>query len=347
MLFISSVVQSATSPLQGKHTVMGLLAALLSVLAIFTRYMIVFQRYDASSAATLVTLKMTQTIVSPVIYWSFFNLTIALVHPSQHTYPSPGLQSVNGSDPTGGCTDPIIFHGIGLCRLGNSSLVDGSIPTLPLSLVGVNNWAAGLFTVNRSGKTSIEIGFELSTSICLIQVELELFNCPEWGIAAPNITVYTWVTFPGLLPSPRAIATRLGGVTTLTSTSCNSITRVLIPLQQSGSAQFYYLEFTFDGAPSVQWVHLAEVRFFDSIPPPIPTTSSTGAPTGIQCCIPTTCKAVVSMSIGHTSHKINACVWPLKISQQLFLWIVLPCCVLYLLYWCAQAPNVFYFTCIM
>ena len=211
-----------------------------------------------------------------------FNLTIALVHPSRLTYPSPGLQSVNGSDPTGGCTDPTIsrFPGVGVCCTGNSSLVDGSVPTLPPSLVGANDWAAGLFTVNRSGRTSIEIGFNL-INIRLVQVELELFNCPEWGIAAPNITVYTWVTFPGLLPSPRAIATRLGGVTTLTSTSCNSITRVLIPLQQISSAPFYYLEFTFDGAPSVQWVHLAEVRFFDSIPPSTPATSSMSSPTGI------------------------------------------------------------------
>jgi len=144
----------------------------------------------------------------------------------------------------------------------------------------VNDWAAGLFTVNRSGRTSIEIGFELSTSIHLINVELELFNCPEWGIAAPNVTVYTWVVFPGLLPSPRAIATRLGGTTTLNSTSCDSITRVLIPLQQNGAARFYFLEFTFDGAPSVQWVHLAEVRFFNSIPPSTPSTSSMSSPTG-------------------------------------------------------------------
>jgi len=144
----------------------------------------------------------------------------------------------------------------------------------------VKNWAAGLFTVNRSGRTSIEIGFVLSTSIRLVQVELELFNCPEWGIAAPNITVYTWLVFPGLLPSPRVIATRLGGVTTLNSASCDSITQVLIPLQQNGGARSYYLDFTFDGAPNVQWVHLAEVRFFDSIPPPTSTTSSMSAPTG-------------------------------------------------------------------
>ena len=217
--------------------------------------------------------------MSPVIVSIILNLTIALVQPTQHTYPSPGLQSVNGSDPTGGCTNSTIsrFPGVGVCRTGNSSLVDGSIPTLPPSLVGVNDWAAGLFTVNRSGKTSIEIGFELSINILLVQVELELFNCPEWGIAAPNITVYTWNVFPGLLPSSRALATRLGGVTTLNSTSCDSITRVLIPLQQNSPAGFYYLEFTFDGAPSVQWVHLAEVRFFDSIASPTPTTSSSAS----------------------------------------------------------------------
>jgi len=175
----------------------------------------------------------------------------------------------------------------------------------------VNNWAAGLFTVNRSRRTSIEIGFELSISVHLIQVELELFNCPEWGIAAPNITVYIWNVFPGLLPSPRTIATRLGGVTTLNSTSCDSITRVLIPLQPYGGARSYYLDFTFDGAPGVQWVHLAEVRFFDSIPPPIPTTSSMGVPTGIECCIPTLAKQLLSMSGRHTSHK---CMCMTKIS---------------------------------
>ena len=209
----------------------------------------------------------------PVIVSIILNLTIALVQPTQHTYPSPGLQSVNGSDPTGGCTDPTIFNGIGVCRLGSSSLVDGSIPTLPPSLVGVNNWAAGLFTVNRSGRTSIVIGFEL-TAVRLIQVELQLFNCPEWGIAAPKITVYAWNAFP-VLPSPpdRVLATRLGGVTTLSTTSCDSIIGVLIPLQQNGDERFYYLEFTFDGAPSVQWVHLAEVWFFNS-------TSSVSAPTG-------------------------------------------------------------------
>jgi len=219
-----------------------------------------------------------------VIVSIILNLSIALVQPIQHTYPCPGLQSVNGSDPTGGCTstNSTLLHGISLCHLGTSSLVDGSIPTLPPSLVGVNNWATGLFTVNRSRRTSFEIGFDLNISVCLIQVELELFNCPEWGITAPNITVYTWVAFPAMLPSPRMIATRLGGVTTLNSTSCDSITRVLIPLQQIGSAKFYYLDFTFDGAPSVQWVHLAEVRLFDSIPSPIPvpTTSSMSAPTG-------------------------------------------------------------------
>ena len=194
---------------------------------------------------------------------------------------------MNGSDPNGGCTNQGTFNGIGFCRLGNSSLVDGSIPTLPPSLVGVSDWANGLFTVNRSRRPSTEIGFELSTSSRLIQVELDIFNCPEWGIAAPNVTVYTLGIFPASLNSTSGgLVTRLGGVTTLSSTSCDSITRVLIPLQQNESARNYYLEFTFDGAPSVQWVHLAEVRFFDSTstPPPTSTTTSVSAPTGKHNC---------------------------------------------------------------
>ena len=157
--------------------------------------------------------------------------------------------------------------------------MDGVVPTLPSSLVGVSNWAAGLFTVNRTGGTSIEIGFNFGRPVELTQIELDLFNCPEWSIAAPSITVYRWTLFPATLPTPRTFATRLGSVTTLDSTSCDSITTVLIPLQQTVNSVFYYLEFTFDDAPSVQWVHLAEVRFFNSTPP-TPTTNTMSTDTG-------------------------------------------------------------------
>ena len=200
----------------------------------------------------------------------------ALVYPTRYTYPSTGLQSVNGSASNGGCTNSTTTSvtGVSLCLSGNSSLVDGAVPTLSSSLVGMSNWAAGLFTVNRNGETVIEIGFELRRP-AIERIELDLFNCPEWGTAAPNITVYMWRLFPATLPTPRRFATRLGSVTTLDSTSCDSITTVLIPLQQTVNLMIYYLEFTFDEAPSVQWVHLAEVRFFNSTPPTPTTTMST------------------------------------------------------------------------
>ena len=188
---------------------------------------------------------------------------------------------MNGSASNGGCTNSTTTSvtGLSLCRSDNSSLVDGVVPTLPPSLVGANDWAAGLFTVNRNGGTFIEIGFEFVRSVGkLIQIELDLFNCPEWGIAAPNISVYSYSLFAAWLP-PRTIITHIGSVTTLNSTSCDSITTVLIPLQQTIYSIIYYLEFTFDDAPSVQWVHLAEIRFFNSTPP-TPTTNTMSTDTG-------------------------------------------------------------------
>ena len=204
----------------------------------------------------------------------------ALVHPTQHTYPTDGVKPVNGSASNGGCTNSSTtsFTGLSLCRSGNSSLVDGLVPTLPPSLVGVNDWAAGLFTVNRNGGTSIELGFQFGRSVELTQIELDLFNCPEWNIAAPNISVYSYSLFPGMLP-PRTIITHIGSVTTLNSTSCDSIITVLVALRSEDTSR-YYLEFTFNGAPSVQWVHLAEVRFFNSTPP-TPTSKTMSTDTGM------------------------------------------------------------------
>ena len=204
----------------------------------------------------------------------------ALVHPTRHTYPTTGLQSANGSASNGGCTNPSTTSvtGLSLCRSGNSSLVDGVVPTLPPSLAGVNDWAAGLFTVNRNGGTFIEIGFDFVRSVELTQIELDLFNCPEWAIAAPNISVYSYGLFPAMLP-PRTIITHIGSVTTLNSTSCDSIVTVLVALQSEDTSR-YYLEFTFDDAPSVQWAHLAEVRFFNSTPP-TPTTNTMSTDRGM------------------------------------------------------------------
>ena len=190
---------------------------------------------------------------------------------NQHTLPG-GLQSVNGSDPNGGCSR--LTSGRQICAEldegGTSDLTDCVIP----SLGGFQtNWAAGLFTVNTSGQ-SFHIGFEFNGPVNFTRVELDLFNCPEWGIAAQSITVYE--NNFGILNFVAAAATELGRRTT-TATSCTSIVRVVIPLElPQNPTTVNVIDFTFDNtATSIQWVHIAEVRFLEDEGTQCPTPTST------------------------------------------------------------------------
>ena len=168
---------------------------------------------------------------------------------------------MNGSDPKGKCTYPQSndrFCG-GLNVGGTSDLVDRQVPSLRTFQ---DNWAAGLFTVNRSAQSSFHIGFAFNRTVNFTKVELDLFNCPEWGIAAPSITVYT---YNDILNFDRGVATALHPVLTIdAATSCNSTVTVCIPLQLPQNPQpIYIIDFTFNNThDNIQWVHIAEVRFF-------------------------------------------------------------------------------------
>jgi len=190
----------------------------------------------------------------------------------RHTLPD-GLQSVNGSDHNGGCsrvtTGPICTE---LDEGGTSDLTDCVIPSLG-GLQGC--WADGLFTVNRSGQSSFHIGFVFSRPVNFTRVELDLFNCPEWDIAAQTITVYenTFEIINFLDPTARVL-----GHTTTNITSCTSIVRVVIPLElPHNPVPFYAIDFTFDNTATntTQWVHIAELRFLEEEDTQCPTLSST------------------------------------------------------------------------
>ena len=176
---------------------------------------------------------------------------------------------MNGSDPTGGCSRPAV-QGIICVELdegGTSDLTDCVIP----SLGGFqSNWAAGLFTVNRSGLSSFHIGFDFSRPVNFTRVELDLFNCPQWGIAAQTITVYEYTL--GILNFVAAAARALGH-TTASTISCTSIVRVVIPLElPQNPIPSYVIDFTFDGfATHLQWVYVAEVRFLEEYTTPSST----------------------------------------------------------------------------
>ena len=127
--------------------------------------------------------------------------------------------------------------------------------------------------MNRSGQSSFHIGFEFSRPVNFTRVELDLFNCPEWGIAVQTIIVYEY-TF-GTLAFVPAVARALGNTTA--NTSCTSIVRVFIPLElPQNPAPFYIIDFTFDNtATHIQWVHIAEVWFFQEEDTQCATPSST------------------------------------------------------------------------
>ena len=126
--------------------------------------------------------------------------------------------------------------------------------------------------MNRSGQ-SFHIGFEFNGPVNFTRVELDLFNCPEWGIAAQSITVYE--SMFGILNFDSRIASlsRVLGGTTANITSCTS-TVVAIPLELPQNQISYVIYFTFDNA-SIQWVHIAEVRFLEEEGTQCPTPSST------------------------------------------------------------------------
>ena len=127
--------------------------------------------------------------------------------------------------------------------------------------------------MNRSGQSSFHIGFDFSRPVNFTRVELDLFNCPEWGIAAQTITVYKFNG--GILNFIAAAARALGNTTAITS--CTSIVRVVIPLElPQSSTPSYVIVFTFDNfATHLQWVHIAEVRFLEEEDTQCPTPSST------------------------------------------------------------------------
>ena len=185
------------------------------------------------------------------------------------------MQSVNGSHQKGGCSRPTSGGQIclGLDEGGTSDLADCIIP----SLGGFQtNWAAGLFTVNTSGQP-FHIGFEFNGPVNLIRVELDLFNCPEWGIAAQSITVYEYnfgiLNFDAVYARLQNLAL---GYTTANTTSCTSIVKVVIPLELPQiPTTSYVIYFTFDNTATNAWVHIAEVRFLEEEGTQCPTPSST------------------------------------------------------------------------
>ena len=100
------------------------------------------------------------------------------------------MLAANGSSATGGCSDAIPnLDSYSICATPTSSvLFDGVIPTL--TALDGDTWARQLLVLGHpivgSGAFNLNSNFE-NTEVG--QVEVVIFNCPEWNTVVRKINV--------------------------------------------------------------------------------------------------------------------------------------------------------------
>ena len=189
-----------------------------------------------------------------------------------------GIESVNGSSVTMGCTSPLVDSGGVMVCESLSYLVDGCSPDIDTS---TSNWASQLVTVRKNEGTPgipyphVLLTFGFDTAVSLTGIQMDLFNCPAWNIGTPSITVI-------LNPDYDLAATTnivnflfvIAGANSLQS-SCDSLSTVTI----SGgsfldtSYRTVYILVDLSHTSSIQWVHVGEVRFIGIDSPTCQPTS--------------------------------------------------------------------------
>ena len=177
-----------------------------------------------------------------------------------------GIESVNGSSVNMGCTSSLVDSGGVLVCESRSYLVDGCSPDINTS---TSDWASQLVTVRRSeGNPDITfphvlLTFGFDTAVSLTGIEMDWFLCPDWDIGAPDITVYLNEEYNLsstniLLNLPFVSA----GDNSLQS-SCDSLSTVTFSGGSfvGSSYRTIHILVTLSAHPSIEWVHVGEVRF--------------------------------------------------------------------------------------
>ena len=150
---------------------------------------------------------------------------------------------MNGSSATGNCSS--ISHGVvtSTCTDPTSSvLFDGVIPTLT-GLDG-DMWASQLLTLQRPMPS---INIDITTP--LSRVEVTMFNCPEWRISVQSIS---------LRDNDGIVIGSSGDLNSITS--CDSLVRLCVP---ATAINPLVVTAQFDLGTDSNWVHLAEVTFYN------------------------------------------------------------------------------------
>ena len=177
-----------------------------------------------------------------------------------------GIESVNGSNTSMGCTSPLVDSGgVMVCDSTDcppSYLLDGSSPAIDTS---TSNWASQLVTVRKNDATLelqdyVVLTFGFDTAVSLTSIELDLFLCPEWNIGAPYISVYG---DDSNLAFSRSSSDFILNYTP-DKTSCDSLSTVTLEENIEGLSYYnWHILVTFLAQPRTEWVHVGEVRFLD------------------------------------------------------------------------------------
>ena len=179
---------------------------------------------------------------------------------------------MNGSRVDGGCKIKVQKH---FCSYGNESfLTDGDNPEINTT---DPNWASKLVTMRkRNGTVNIPydhvvLAFIFQPPVSLTSITLSLFQCPQWGIGAPNIILYAYKY--GILPN-LDIGDRnviiLFAQTQDNQSSCNDLVPVTILVGTNTQYKIWYIVMSFEHHPAIYWVNVGEVQFIGTPPQPPP-----------------------------------------------------------------------------
>ena len=198
---------------------------------------------------------------------------------------------MNGSNANGDCPTEcvVLSSGISTCDCTDSALgeeaitasvlIDGVVPTIDTSERSSADefvWAAPLLTV-RASTGSVTLGFRFQTRVVLCEVELYVFHCPAWGIGTEDIAIHNGPTFPQFISGSPS---RGRVILTSDMQNCTSLTRVSIPLQMATNTSSYFIGIN-SLLGTIEWVHIAEVRFSDQCDSTMALTDpTTELPTG-------------------------------------------------------------------
>ena len=186
-----------------------------------------------------------------------------------------GIESVNGSSETMGCTSPLEDSGgVTVCR-SQSYLVDGCSPDIDTS---TSDWASQLVTVRRNERTSdidvshVLLTFGFETAVTLTGIDIDLFHCPEQRIGAPRIAVYiNWEYNLAFNQGLHFLPLVQPSQSSCDSLSNVSVTGILLSPDAGFSFHTFHILVDLWSYPSIQWVYIGDVRFIGVDNGPTPT----------------------------------------------------------------------------